>query len=241
MGLGITVGIAADLKKHDPEALEWIESDFKGVNTALVEAGLPPHQEPTDCDVWSASHPYSFTHHLREVAYHLALGQSVPRDRVLDGQDDALANTYFNAADPILMPRKPSLVSRLLGRKAARPAPVPFLHLCSHGDAEGYYVPVAFDVPVVPKDSKTFQDHANLWPVGSVQSLNAELHVLRDALEIPKGMTAEDEALFNAMEVPTGGTDKPLWQCQPVAAYVCLTHLDGCAHSLKTGAAISYG
>ncbi|ODU00515.1 MAG: hypothetical protein ABS79_03265 [Planctomycetes bacterium SCN 63-9] len=124
MGLGITVGILADLAVNDPESVDEVAADFEAINDVLYRNGLPEHWEPrtlprldnrTDC----GSFPYSFLHRLR----------------------------YFYArriADP---DRVPAPVA-----EGERPAHAPILeaigtpghHLLWHSDCEGYYVPIDF-------------------------------------------------------------------------------------------------
>ena len=69
MGLAITVGIAADLQVNDQEGLEWVQEEVDAVNRELARQGLPQHEEPLDCAVWSeAAYGYSGLHVLGEVA-----------------------------------------------------------------------------------------------------------------------------------------------------------------------------
>lgn len=132
MGLGITVGILADLAENDPDSVDEMASDFEAINDVLRRNRLPEHQEPrtlprmndrTGC----GSFPYSFLHRLRRFyAERIARPDRVP---------GPLAEGENAAHDPAL--------DQVGSAKH---------HLLWHSDCEGYYIPI--DFPKVLEDSR---------------------------------------------------------------------------------------
>lgn len=240
MGLGITVGLLADMLQEDPDGAEMIAADLDWVNVALADNGLPHHNEPRDCAVWSGEgYGYRGLHALREVAALVWMGQDIPRDTLLNGEQKDAGNTHFDACVPLMdEPENPGFLARLLGRKPGARKVLPFLHLSVHGDAEGHYVPQDFAIPVMPKTAS--DDAAHLWPVGSAVQLEAEMEALAEALQMPATMSCEDKALIAAMDDPAQGVEAPLWQVQPIAAQSCALLRDACRQSRMTGAAIVF-
>lgn len=240
MGLGLTVGILADLKQNDPEGADWVQAQLDDVNHALVAVGHAPHHEPEDCAVWWADgYGYSGLHALREVAGLLWLRRPIPRDKLIDGRGSSLAeDQLFEACLPALVPPKRGLLAKLMG-KPTEPRLEPFMHLIVHSDAEGYYVPIDFPVPVAPE--KMREETASIWPVGSVQRLADEVDTICSALEIPPDLTSDSLGLEQAMERETPVTDDALWQAQPIATHSALILREACAASMRTGAAIAFG
>ena len=69
MGLGITIGILADLAESEPEGAAWVRQNLQATADVMPRAGLAPHKEPEATEAWSASgYGYSGPHALREVA-----------------------------------------------------------------------------------------------------------------------------------------------------------------------------
>ena len=239
MGLGITVGVLADLIRNDPEGAEIIRRDFAEIRRAMLAAGLASHSEPEECDVWFADGMgYSGLHALREVAGFVWKGLQVPRTPMLTGQETPHSDELYEAAVPFLFGKDGlSLWQRLVGRKNGR-EPSPFMHLVCHGDAEGYYVPTDFEVPLIPLDD---EDTTVAWPLGSVQRLRAEIAVLSQVLDIPRELTPQSPDLTVLLEHEQPNEDGALWQAQPIATYSALILRDACDASLSTGAAISFG
>jgi hypothetical protein len=240
VGLGITVGLLSDLLQEDPEGAEMVLDDLHWVNAALAENGLPYHDEPRDCVVWSGEgYGYRGLHALREVAALVWLGKGIPRDVLLTGEQKDAGTAHFDACLPSLeAPAKPGFIAGLFGRKSVVPEVLPFLHLSVHSDAQGHYVPQDFAVPVMPKAMN--EAAAHLWPVGSAIRLEAEVEALAEILQMPTMMTCEDKALAAALDEPADGDDVPLWQVQPVAAHSCALLRDACRQSRATGAAIIF-
>ncbi|NND41480.1 MAG: hypothetical protein HKO04_05315 [Silicimonas sp.] len=239
MGLGLTVGILADLDRNDAEGAEWVRDELSATNDALRHNNLPTHEEPTDCEVWSVDgYGYSGLHALREVAGRVWAGKPVPRDALLDGSDTPYNEALFEAALPELTNgAAKGLFARLFGKSRAKH--LPFLHLVCHSDAQGYYVPVDFAFPVMPVEMD--DDTAHLWPLGSAPALAREITELSGILEIPADLTAASQTMQDAMEKPDADPDLPLWRAQPIATYSALILREACAASARTGAAISFG
>ena len=107
-----------------------------------------------------------------------------------------------------------------------------------HSDAQGYYVPIDFPVPLMPVVMA--QDTGYLWPVGSTQRLRDEVDTLCNLLEVPHDMTVTSKALEQALETPSPKRDAPLWQCQPIATYSAVLLREAAERSLQTGAAIAF-
>ncbi|TLP69014.1 hypothetical protein FEE96_01630 [Parasedimentitalea maritima] len=225
MGLAVTVGILIDLLSFDPEGADWFRNDMDAVNATLSEVGIESHVEPTEGSIFSAEmFGYSGLHALREVAGLVWQGKAVPQNVMLDGSDTHAGATLFSA-----------ILDYYNHRKGEQP---PFAHLVFHGDAAGYYVPVDFPLPVAPEVMD--EEFAHLWPVGSVQGLQAELNTLAQILQVPDEMTSGAVPLDDWIaDWPPEG-DAPIYLFQPVATYSLLVLRDASAYSLKTNAAIGF-
>lgn len=237
MGLGITVGTLADLLENDEEGANWIADHFSEINDLLHANGFKKHTEPEKCEVWSADgYGYSGLHALREVAGIVWMGKDIPRDVLLTGRDKTCGDKLFDTALPMLLgEEKKGWFSRLI-RGTKRPLLLPFLHLVAHSDAEGYYVPIDFPVPLTPNVMR--EETATLWPLGSVQQLSKEVTELMDHLEIPNDLTSQSDDLIECLEASKPKVDGALWESQPIATYSALILKDACNASMKTGAAI---
>lgn len=240
MGLSLTVGILTDLLEHDKEGAEWIIGHFEEINNVLAKAGFDQHVEPTDCEVWSADgYGYSGLHALREFAGLAWQKQPLPRTPRLTGREE-LSNSgkLFDAVLPFLdSDNKIGFFAKLLGKTNVKEPPA-FSHLVCHSDAEGYYVPIDFSVPLIPNTMR--EETKSIWPVGSVQRLDAELDVLIELLEIPQGVNSQSESLWNAMDSDQTKPEDPFWLVQPIASYSALVLKEACSASLRTGAAIAF-
>ena len=226
MGLSLVVGMLADLKDEDEEGFAEYRQQFERVNEVLTEAGLPKHEEPADCETWSADMiAYSGLHYLRRIAAHLAYG--LPRPEPGDDARliDSVVKRYHRDCGP------PGVLDRLLARRRKRPAA--FTHLIDHSDAEGYYVPVDFEEVLVPGGAR---DVAG-GQIGSVQRLLAECERLRDVLEIPASLRFEDDMSEILGEQGQGNM---VWQRYAIETYTCLCLIEASRASLKSGAAIVF-
>lgn len=242
MGLGITVGLLCDLTQNDPESAEVVRQQFAITAKEMATAGLDLHAEPEVCEVWSADgYGYTGLHALREVAGLVWRKLTVPTDHILTGENTPNAEALFEAAAAACSPaQRQSLFSRLMGaKKMTKPDLPPFAHLLLHSDAEGFYVPVDFEQPLIPMPFPRGTE--TLWPLGSVQRLKAELDALGDALELPEELPDPDHVLEVWLEPSPDIPVEALWQAQPIAAHSLIILLQACDHSLRTGAAISFG
>lgn len=240
MGLSVTVGILADLLENDEEGTGWLENHFAEINDLLAANGLQKHLEPEDCNFWCADgYGYFGLHALREIAGLVWMGKEVPRDILITGKDETPSECeLFDAAMPLLMgDDKKGWLSRFSRKKKASPS-LPFLHLVAHSDAEGYYVPIDFPVPLIP--DVMLEETETLWPLGSVQQLSKEIVALKDHLEIPNDLTSQSDELIECLEGNKPNMDGALWEAQPIATHSALILKEACDASMKTGASISF-
>lgn len=240
MGLGVVVGVLAELAVSDPEGADWAHQELDHVNRTLEEHRLPLHQEPVNCPVWSGQgYGYSGLHALREVAALVWLGLPIPRDALLDGTQNSAGDVHFDSCVKALNGPKPvGLMGKLMGKRTVPVAVPPFIHLAAHSDAQGYYVPADFAVPLVP--ARTQDGTAHLWPLGSTPRLEAELNALALALEMPADLSSQDSTLAVLLDEFGAAAADPIWKAQPIAAYSCAVLRDACRHAKKTGAAIAF-
>lgn len=242
MGLGITVGLLCDLATQDSESAEDLRGQFAVTAREMAKAGLKPHAEPEVCEVWSADgYGYTGLHALREVAGLVWRDLPIPMDDILTGRITPNAEALFEVAVQACAPElRQSTFSRLLGgKKPAKPLLPPFAHLSLHSDAEGFYVPVDFAQPLIPMPFPPGTE--TLWPLGSVQRLAAELSILGQALGLPDTLPDPDDVLETWLEAPPSGPGIAIWQAQPIATHSLIILRQACDHSLRTGAAISFG
>lgn len=241
MGLGLTVGLLADLAQNDAEAADDLRDQFSQIARAMAAVGLPPHAEPEECAVWAADgYGYTGLHALREVAGLVWQGLPVPTNHILTGDPTPNADALFQTAAAACAPeRRQSLFARILGEKPpARPDLPPFAHLTLHSDAQGFYVPVDFARPLIPMPFPPGTEA--LWPLGSVQRLATELDRLAEALDLPKAHPDPDEVLERWLEGPPPGPITALWQAQPIATHTLILLRQACDRSLQTGAALAF-
>jgi hypothetical protein len=243
MGLTVEVGFLADVIANDPDAAADGVRDFARIADALAEAGLEPYVEPNDCPVWSADLlGYSGLHALREVAGYVWRGHDIPRGILLDGsqtdQADALVKEFF---EHLTGKGNFTLIGkafRQIFKVKEKPKLPPFVHLLVHSDCDGFYVPVAFENPVVAKRVTSENEH--LWPLGSVMRLEEEINQLARHLDIPADLRHDDAQLHALIDAPDRTPVSALWTAQPIATHTCLVLREACEHSLRTGAAIHF-
>ena len=165
MGLGISVGMLADLMENDEEGAEWFREELDTLNAVLQQNGLPGHTEPESIEEFMPSgidsFPYSFLHYLRRAYVCVRKGVELRQGEFTD-DDERLIDEFTNA----------NLDS----------------HLLVHSDAEGYYVPQDFPEPVS-------DDNLTGGFAGSTQRLMGELQQAAPALGIrlEGGKLPEDE------------------------------------------------
>ncbi len=243
MGLSVEVGFLADLIANDPEAAEFAFVDFERMDEALAEKGLEPLDEPTTGEDWSADLlGYSGLHALREVSGYVWKGRDIPRGILLDGSQtdlsEDLATEFFEHLSGRGNFTLIGKAFRQIFKAKEKPKLPPFTHLNIHSDCDGYYVPVAFETPIVPK--RVTSDSEHLWPLGSVMRLEAELAQLARHLEIPADLRHDDEQLHALIDAPDRTQIAAMWTAQPIATHSLLVLREACARSLRTGAAIHF-
>jgi hypothetical protein len=239
VGLALEVGMLADLIENDEEGAEWFREELDKLNGVLAGAGLAPHTEPRESAVFSTdAYGYSGLHHLRRCAAHLhysgALGK--PLEEGEEVVQDALYVRYgaeFEGEN-----------ADASAGTSAKPAARPFDHLIMHSDAEGFYVPQAFDRVLIAHE----QSYG--W-IGSSYTLKTECERLAATLQIPADLLNDydNAAFYDAMNKPGKagwGLFKPraaalaVWQTLPIAALVCAKLRAFADHSIKTGALLVF-
>lgn len=208
MGLAIEVGFLADQLEHDVEGADWFRSQMAIVNAKLTEAGLPAHIEPESLPALQSragltSFPYSWLHHLRRIESNLVKDPQWPVTPSPDdqpGDDPAVRDEMFMMSS----------------------------HLLCHSDAEGFYVPVAFDQLI-------FADDLAGGILCSSHRLQAELA----AIAAPLGITLTDGALGDDMADRINAADEsssPLFR----EYAVWLTLWEACRLSIEHRTAIVF-
>ncbi|MDH3741710.1 MAG: hypothetical protein OER56_08935, partial [Hyphomicrobiales bacterium] len=188
MGLGLTVGLLADLKQEDPEFCDELIEEFAVINKLLEANGLSTHSEPDNIEVWDADMPgYSGIHYLRRLAAHVDSGQGMPEPGDDDSSDDEILQAYYEDNGKFSFQRR-------------------FDHLILHSDADGSYVPI--DFPKVLASTKQIEINGHY--LGSSQQLLRECDKLAKPLEIPEEFTSESSELFEAAAYQ--GQGECLWQ-----------------------------
>lgn len=229
MGLALEVGILADLNEHDAEGAGWFRKTFNSLNRFLAAENLPAHNEPDECQVWSADmFGYSGLHYLRRIAAYVdSSGELPPPDDDSSSKDPRL-EAYFEHVTG----QSAGFLSRLFRKPVAFQRG--FDHLICHSDAEGFYLPRAFDEVLYPPDEYEIPGGM----VGSSPRLLAELERLVALLEIPRHLTPESDELWEAAE--SQGNGDATWQTYGIESYSCVVLAEGCRRSIKTGAALVF-
>jgi hypothetical protein len=79
MGLGLEVGILADLREQDSEGFDYYAAKLRSLSEYLESLGLPKYREPDTGEVWDCEmFGYSGLHLLRRVAAHLDAYDRLP-------------------------------------------------------------------------------------------------------------------------------------------------------------------
>lgn len=224
MGLGLEVGLLADVRESDREGYEERLQQFVVVNQALRAAGLPEHHEPEDLEGrepwWCAIGHYNTLHGLRRLAAHLwARGQLPEPDLPASLSDQVTDACHSGAVDA--------------GNFWATP------HLLLHSDCGGFYLPMPFGHVVEP-DPQLFET-AGGW-IGSSQMLLKECYALADVLELPldDGLIWEGQADWWGDEPKGPDTPEVLWERYFEEARVCKLLHNACLVSIRTGCAICF-
>lgn len=224
MGLSICVGLPAEVREGDPEYLEYFDGQAEAVNGVLDAFGLPEYREPFDiedertfeCETYGDAG----LHCLRRLAAHLALKGELPEPCDVGA-----------AGDPVLADYNKIFEAAFAQGRAAE---MPFQHLVIHSDAEGYYVPVEFDAVIILDASQEVAGNI----IGSSHALLRECGELARALGLPEGLSAEDEALWEAAE--NQGEGGAGWERYGVESLTCVQLMRACEASVETGAAVVF-
>jgi len=242
MGLGLSVGMAADLAEHDEEGAEWHREDVAKLNAVLVQAGLAAHQEPMDITPWSTGmYGYFGLHHARRCAAYLQYEGRPPEAAPKQNQKPAygaMAKRYFLDFD--------AENSNAPVGSLAKPSARRFDHIIVHSDAEGFYVPQRFEQVVIA------DEQAYGW-IGSSYALKDEYARIAEALQIPPELMADCEhpAFDEAVQRAEGKAPllqrlfaKPKapapWEVHAIAAMSCARMHAAAARSIETGALLVF-
>lgn len=179
MSLSVGIGARAELSELDPEGLEWLLEDLAAVNAVLRANDLPEHDEPEQLPPHTdraalGSFPYSWLHGLRRLYALILHNAGQP-----GWQPAPMPGDYEVGSDP-LIDEELTIYMRS--------------HLIVHSDAEGFYVPVDFDEPLLDDPDTGALPGAIL---GSSQRLLAELRAVAPWLGIaldPSGGLDDDSA-----------------------------------------------
>ncbi len=229
MGLALEVGILADQKKNDPEGFEMFKAQFDDVNTLLASNGLPRHDEPEDCEIWSGEMiGYSGLHYLRRIAAHVDAGRKLPGPGDGESSEEETLEAYFEDVTRAA----PGVLGRLFGKKTFA---WQFDHLIVHSDAEGFYLPLDFENVLFSPDSLEIPGGM----VGSAPQLLSECERLAGSLKIPANITLLSEELWEASD-HSQGEGETVWEQYGIESYTCVALMEGCRNALKTGAALVF-
>lgn len=231
MGLSLAVGLLVDLREADEEGFDHFRQQFEAVNQALKAVNLGPHHEPIEPkdtlpwsgDMWG----YSGLHHLRRIAAHQWAGNGLPPPGTVDAAKDAVAEKYYqrNGEPPA------SIFKRVFGRASGqRPR---FEHLMFHSDAEGFYLPMDFEMVIFPADELKVAGAM----IGSAPRLLQECQHLAEVLGIPSTAAAESNEVVEAAESQGEGEG---WRKYGIEAFSCLQLIEACRRSISTGAAVAF-
>jgi hypothetical protein len=114
-------------------------------------------------------------------------------------------------------------------------APQTFPHLLFHSDAEGYYLPLAFQ-RVIQTPADFGIDGETL---GSSLMLLEECRVLAVALDLPLHLDPEGQEIAEAVAGEMPLTER--WQRFAIESAVCLALYRACSVSAETGCAVVFG
>lgn len=230
MGLGLEVGILADLREHDPEGFDYYAAKLRSLSQYLESLGLPKYTEPDTGEVWDCEmFGYSGLHRLRRVAAHLDAYDRLPGPGDIDASSDPVLEGYFSDVTG----DKGPFLKRLFGR-ARVSFDRKYDHLIVHSDAEGFYLPVDFVEVLFPPDELEIPGGM----VGSVPRLLAECSRIAKVLEIPSHLDTQSEELWEAAD--SQGEGATLWERYGVESFSCLGLMKACEQSMRTDAAVVF-
>jgi hypothetical protein len=214
MGLAMSVGQLAFLRREDPDGYEPLLKAFADVNRVLEANGLPPHHEPEELPdlverYTSIGQPYSWLHYLRRAIAHVLRGRKKLTPCTGDPTEDDLYDRVLCSSDS---------------------------HIICHSDCEGYYVPSDFPEPLYD-DLPDGAEHCIAGGIlGSSQGAMRELVLVAPLLKIRlgrKGLSDREAAKIDKEEEE----DSPFW----VERQVWLKFYEKARLSIEHGTAIVFG
>jgi hypothetical protein len=232
MGLCVSVGLAADLKEHDPEGYENFKAQMAKVNQALRAEGLPEHHEPDtvgpDDFVSFEMFGYSGLHYLRRIAAHISYTGKLPPPGDNESSKDALLEQYYTES---IQEKAPKGFLALF-KKPPKSNAFEFNHLLHHSDCEGYYLPVEFSVIFPDPKLKVAGEM-----IGSSHCLLRECKRLAEVLAIPHDIDPESAELWDAADNQGQGDG---WRRYGVESFTCVRLLHACEASIRSGAVLVF-
>ena len=177
---------------------------------------------------------YGGLHALRRVAAYLALKGELPPPVEYPEYTEDPVYLEFNEMHYRFV-RKPLSAGFLGLFRNPMPAP-PFQHLMMHSDAEGFYIPQAFDLVVA---DWTQPERPGLgMMIGSSPKLLEECEALAKSLRLPSDFDPESDEFLEMIETPCP-TGEP-WQILAVEAHTVANLANAARASIKLGAAIQF-
>ena len=230
MGLGLEVGVLADLYQNDEEGYEYYLNQFTAINQHLEQEGLPIHNEPLDCENWGCEmYGYSGLHYLRRIAAYIDCDGKLPSPGDENAHKDDVVNGYYEK----YLGKSSGPLKKIF--KKPRNYHLGFNHLMLHNDADGFYLPIDFEEVQFTED--TLEIAGNM--VGSSIKLLEECQRLAKALEIPENIDEQSEELWDA--AGSQGQSSIKWKKYGIESFTCVNLLIACRKSIETGAAIVFG
>ena len=216
MGIGVTVGILADMLRlrtvGEEEAYDDYLEDFRKINRALAKFGLPAHHEPEDIEVWSRDLFSAYgLHALRRLAAHWDRLGKLPLPCEVGQEVDEVLQAYCDTAEE---------------------RPGNFDHLIMHSDCDGYYLPA--DFPNVLYDSEDLEIPYHM--LGSSCRLLGECRRMAQELGIPAGLSAGNILRHKPALDARVGSER--WETYYAESYVCVSLMEASEQSIRMGAAI---
>jgi hypothetical protein len=245
MGLTIAVGLLADeINAGEDGDTEFLQENLERLNSVLKRAGLSPHHEPIEIaqnETFSADLiGYNGLHMVRRLAAYRTLADVLPTPIPYSSEEDPEASTYYKLHKSYCAKPPNGFLAKLFGARPSKPVRPPFRHLMFHSDAEGFYVPQAFEDVIFAHDNP---NDGLGGMVGSSYGLLEECLQLAAGISLPANFDPEAHDLEDAINGRGGayqGANGQTWGLYPVEAY-CLGQLIlGCQASIKNKAVLAF-
>jgi hypothetical protein len=214
MGLAMSVGQLAFLRREDPEGYEPLLKAFADVNRVLEANGLPPHNEPEELPEMverstGVGQPYDMLHYLRRAVAHAMRGRKKLTPCTGDPMEDDLYDRVLFSCES---------------------------HVICHSDCGGFYVPIDFPEPLYDDLPDDDDDCIEGGILGSSQGAMRELVLVAPLLKIrlTRGRLSDKEAakIDKEEEGDTPfGTERYVW----------LKFYEAARLSIEYGTAIVFG